>query len=287
MSETDQLEDQLDQDREHLRETLSALEDKMSPGRLLDEAMRHFNTGPKAFASDLAAQVQANPMPALLTGVGLAWLMMSQGKTTVPTPTTGSPQPTVDPSGLDDYGVWDEHDRLQQAEWSCVRLDGETGEAHKARMDAARARALALNQDPEEDSSTFSSRVRSAADGIRSRSSALRDKVIKAAGSAAHTASGAASSTSNALHSGSASLRSGTGSAVQSAIQLHYENPVATAAVGVALGALFGAAFPVSSREEDVLGGVADKGLEIGSELSRKAADAVEQSLADQGAGAA
>lgn len=290
MSEADQLERNLEQDREHLRETLGALEEKMSPGRLLDEAMAYFNTGPKAFASDLTTQVRNNPMPALLTGVGLAWLMMSDRKApTASSETTASPERTSWDYSVDaaDYDAWSEHERLQQAEWACVRLESETPEAHALRLDQARAAALGLAYDPQEDHTSFSTRVRSAADTVRQKGGSARDKLKRAAASAKHGAGSMTSAGAHGLKSAAGSTVSGAKAAATSGMHLHETNPIATAAIGVALGALLGAALPLSRTEEKALGDVADKGLKMGADLSRKASDAMSEKVqpTDDGAG--
>jgi len=287
MSNTDQLERNLEQDRDHLRQTLGALEDKMSPGRLLDEAMSHFNTGPKAFASELTAQVRDNPIPALLTGVGLAWLMMSNQKRTDPE-TDVSADGDTDGFGFamdaSDYEAWHEHDRLQQAEWSCVRQDAETADAHARRLDQSRAAALGLPYDPQEDHASFSTRVRSAADAVKQKGVSAREKLQRAAASAKHGTGSAAAAGKDGLKSAAHSTKSGAKAAASSALQLYETNPIATAAIGVALGALFGAALPLSRKEEEVLGGVTDKVMAKGADLSRQASDAVTERLQSAGA---
>ncbi|HEY0103891.1 MAG TPA: DUF3618 domain-containing protein [Brevundimonas sp.] len=279
MSEADRLERDLEQNREHLRETLGAIEQKMSPGRLLDEAMAYFNTGPKAFASDLTTQIRDNPMPALLTGVGLAWLMMSDRKASAaPTGSSDAPLQT-DGFGFSvapaDYDDWSEHDRLQQAEWSCIRLDDESAEAHARRLDQARAAALGIAYDPQEDQAGFSTRVRGAAETVKQKGASAREKLKQAAASAKHGAGSAASSGAHGLQSAASSAKSGAHAAVSSGLQFHESNPVATGAIGVALGALLGAALPLSRKEEAALSAVADKGMAVGAEISRKGSDAV------------
>jgi hypothetical protein len=291
MSEADQLERNLEQDREHLRATLGALEEKMSPGRLLDEAMAYFNTGPKAFASDLTSQIRNNPMPALLTGIGLAWLMMSDRKAPGAQSDTGArPNLSSWDYSLDaaDYDAWSEHERLQQAEWSCVRLETETPEAHALRLDQARAAALGLAYDPQEDQTSFSERVRNAADTVKQKGRSVREKLKRAASSAKHGAGTMTDAGAQGLKSAADSTMSGAKAAVSSGVHLHESNPIATAAIGVALGALLGAALPLSRTEEKALGGVADKGLKMGADLSRKASDAVSERVqpTDGGQGA-
>jgi ElaB/YqjD/DUF883 family membrane-anchored ribosome-binding protein len=287
MSEADRLERDLEQDREHLRATLGAIEEKMSPGRLLDEAMSYFNTGPKAFASDLTTQIRDNPMPALLTGVGLAWLMMSDRK--APAAPPGKVDTSLETDGFGfsvdpaDYDAWTEHDRLQQAEWSCVRMADESAEAHARRLDQARAAALGLAYDPREDQAGFSTRVRGAADTVKHKGASAREKLKQAAASAKHGAGSAASSGAHGLQSAASSAKGGAQAAVSSGLQFHESNPVATGAIGVALGALLGAALPLSRKEEAALGAVADKGLAAGAEMSRKGSDAVKESMNQTG----
>lgn len=298
MSEADQLERDLEQDRDHLRETLGALEDKMSPGRLLDDAMNYFNTGPKTFASDLTAQIRDKPLPALLTGVGLAWLIMSDRKAASSEAGQGPQQPASTGAshalGSEDFDAWQEHDRLQQAEWSCIRLGDETAEAHAERLDRARAAALGMPYDPQEDHSSFSTRIREAADNVKQKGASARDKLKQAAASAKHGTSSAASHGGQGLKSAASSAKGEAKAAVSSGMQLHESNPIATAAIGVALGALLGAAVPLSRKEEAALGSVADKGLELGAGLSRQASDAVSERVnassgreAEQGGGEA
>lgn len=279
MSEADRLERDLEQNREHLRETLGAIEEKMSPGRLLDEAMAYFNTGPKAFASDLTTQIRDNPMPALLTGVGIAWMMMSDRKAPAASGGGATAADEVDGFGFSvdpaDYDAWHEHDRLQQAEWSCVRMDDETPEAHARRLDQVRAAALGIAHDPQEDQAGFSTRVRGAADMVKQKGASAREKLKQAATSTKQRAGAGA----QGLQSAVGSAKGGAKAAVSSSAQFHEANPVATGAIGVALGALLGAALPLSRKEESALGAVADKGLAMGADISRKGSDALTERI--------
>jgi hypothetical protein len=72
------IERDLDATRSRLGSHLSELQDRLSPGQVLDELMGYFrgNEG-AAFGRNLVDSVRGNPMPAALTGIGLAWLMAS------------------------------------------------------------------------------------------------------------------------------------------------------------------------------------------------------------------
>ncbi|MDQ2077666.1 DUF3618 domain-containing protein [Marinimicrobium sp. ABcell2] len=64
--------------REDMEKTIDQLMNQLSPGELINHALDRFkNGGDSAFTRNLVSQVQNNPVPAVLTGCGLAWLMAS------------------------------------------------------------------------------------------------------------------------------------------------------------------------------------------------------------------
>ena len=74
------IEERIEDTRARLSQNLGELGDRMSPGNLMDEALRYFDTGPKEFAGSLGNQVRENPMGALLTAAGVAWMAMGRGQ---------------------------------------------------------------------------------------------------------------------------------------------------------------------------------------------------------------
>jgi hypothetical protein len=70
-----ELEREIDETRLRMERTLDMLERKLSPSDMFEEAFRVVRRNGGAFASNLSAEVQNKPLPALLAGVGLAWLM--------------------------------------------------------------------------------------------------------------------------------------------------------------------------------------------------------------------
>lgn len=73
------LEREVDLARTRLGNTASELSDRLSPGELLDQALGMARQYGGEFGSNLGAQVKNNPMPMILTSVGIAWMMMSSG----------------------------------------------------------------------------------------------------------------------------------------------------------------------------------------------------------------
>jgi len=80
------LEREIDQTRAEMDRTLGALERKLSPGQLLDQAMGYARDYGGEFASNLGDSIKTNPMPALLTAVGIAWMVASSNRPKAPKP---------------------------------------------------------------------------------------------------------------------------------------------------------------------------------------------------------
>lgn len=73
------LEREVDQARQRLGRTASELSDRLSPGELMDQALGMAREHGGDFGRNLGAQVKNNPMPMILTSIGISWLMMSSG----------------------------------------------------------------------------------------------------------------------------------------------------------------------------------------------------------------
>src|SRR4249920_1073077 len=80
MASTQQLERETEQTRARLAETLEELK-TMTPGRVLDEVLDYAKEGGGDLMRGLGRQVTDNPIPAVLIGAGLMWMMMGHGKT--------------------------------------------------------------------------------------------------------------------------------------------------------------------------------------------------------------
>ncbi|MGQ7793303.1 DUF3618 domain-containing protein [Faunimonas sp. B44] len=83
----EEIEREVEMTRAHVEDTVEALKDKMSLGQMVDEAARYFqNSGGGEMVSNLGTQVKANPIPLMLVGVGLAWLMSGRGQPSMEVP---------------------------------------------------------------------------------------------------------------------------------------------------------------------------------------------------------
>lgn len=73
----EEIEREIAATRSEIDETIDALQEKVSPGQLVDQALGYVKEGGGDFAANLGRAVRDNPMPLMLIGVGLGWMMFS------------------------------------------------------------------------------------------------------------------------------------------------------------------------------------------------------------------
>ncbi len=285
-SDPNSIERDLDQTRSRLGSHLSELQDKFSPGQVLDDLMGYFRGSEGAeFGRSLMDSVRGNPMPAAVTAIGLAWLMASKPTGQAASPAWdkfGAPPPSpVGPHlyGREDYPAT--MTRVRQAEQDVARQPSETEHSYSARLDEARGQAIGLARHAQESTESFSQRVKDAL-------AAAQQAIVGAAGSLAGQAGDAASAAGSTVSSLGASAQSAAQGAMQSALgalsqagvtggkaggnlaATIAENPVMLGALGLAAGALLGALLPVSEQEEAALGGIAGQARDAATSLAQQ-----------------
>jgi uncharacterized protein DUF3618 len=81
-SQSEQFEREAEETRWQLAGTLEELRDRMTPGHVVDELVDYTRSGPAAeFLRNLGREVRENPMPLVLIGIGIAWLMAASSRT--------------------------------------------------------------------------------------------------------------------------------------------------------------------------------------------------------------
>ncbi len=71
------LEREVDEARARVGRTANELSDRLSPGELLDQALGMAREHGGEFGRNLGSQVKNNPLPMILTSVGVSWMMLS------------------------------------------------------------------------------------------------------------------------------------------------------------------------------------------------------------------
>jgi hypothetical protein len=81
-SQSEQFEREAEETRWQLVGTFEELRDRMTPGRVVDQVVDYTRDGPAAeFLRNLKREVRENPMPLVLIGIGIAWLMLASSRT--------------------------------------------------------------------------------------------------------------------------------------------------------------------------------------------------------------
>lgn len=253
------LEREAERARAEVEHTLDILEQRLSPGELLDQGLRMLRGGDGTFGANLAAQVRNNPLPTVLTGVGLAWLIAE------------SRRPPASHEG-----------------------DGRVSQAAHQAAASARTAVGGVYESAHYAKESASGAASGLADSARDMAGSARG----AAGSMADSARGAADSARGAMARGGAGARSAmhgasrASSAAADNVRHSYEylsreQPLLLGAIGIAAGALLGAMLPQTRTEDETLGEYSDEAQtrlkdqarSAGAEAKEAAASAAESAV--------
>ncbi|MHB0775188.1 DUF3618 domain-containing protein [Halomonas sp. WWR20] len=77
----DEIESEIKQTRSHLDETLNDLQQMIDPQSIMNNAYDYVRRGgANEFASNLGRTIKQNPVPTLLIGIGVGWLMFASNR---------------------------------------------------------------------------------------------------------------------------------------------------------------------------------------------------------------
>jgi len=90
-----EIEEEVERTRASVTDTIEALRERMSPGQVVDQLMDYArDSGGPELMRNLGTSVRDNPLPLLLVGVGLGWMMLSGGRRPATYPLTRAPDPS-------------------------------------------------------------------------------------------------------------------------------------------------------------------------------------------------
>ena len=268
-----ELEREVRQQRADVERTLDAIQDRLSPGQLVDEAMNYLREGSGGeFFRNLGTSVKQNPVPIALIGVGVAWMMASSAR--------GNGERRRDDWVDDDADDWDELDTLEDYETGAYAgtdypYGASTGTTGSGFGEAGSATAF----DPEIGSSAtvedddrpgMTDRAKAAAADARRRADELRHRARDAVGGAKASAGAMADSArermgragrdfSDRAHRAGESAQRYTRSARRGVVHTIDEHPLLLGAIGLVVGAALGSVLPASEREDRLMGSSRDR----------------------------
>lgn len=282
------IEREIEQDRQRIGAKLDEIQNRMSPGQLIDEALAYAKgSGGAEFLSNLGGTVKTNPMPVALLGVSLAWLMAGQN---------GSTSSVSSESHVDE----DEPDYPLATVSGPVRRVGPAEEDSSGRYshftDAAGSRYRALTDATGRRAGHFVDQTgktyRGFADSTGQRISDIRDETgtmfDEASGWISHTWSqlghSAAKMRRHVTEAGrsagrssmdmGASLKDQTSRLNETILRQFQDQPLVGGALAFAVGAAIGAALPRTDREDEMLGDMSDQ---VKGEVATRASDALDR----------
>lgn len=275
MRESARLQREAENQRAGLSNTLGQLRDGMNTSALSAELVGVLRDSSLTLVKSLADSARANPGAALLIGAGLTMML---------TKTTGA-------------------DVMSSAS-SALRA------ATSAGADAAAAAASSVKSAAGTAADTAKSLAGQATDKVSDMAGKVSDKVTGLATDTAQSLKDKASATADSLRGTAENLRDKAGEQVdqarrivhdgqdtaqhleqdaariaqdtkQAMTRLFEEQPILVAALGTALGAILGAALPVSQAERNALGKVGAEALDKGRDVLEAAKTTVGEQIAD------
>lgn len=274
------LEREVDAERAKVSQTIDALQSKMSIGNVVDQVTEAVGAHGGDVARNLGRQMRDNPLPLLLTGIGLAWLMAGNGQR----------------SADRDY---DYDDDLEDDDYL---LPGHAAAGYPRRPVIGTERPLGTRSFDSGVSSHGSDPLRPHEYGGDEKDGADRgigDKVKDAAGNATDKASGLAESAgdfgrkvSGTLGDTASSLSEGARSRAHAArraaadagsraarrgrhaqegiVRMMEEQPLVFGALALAIGAAVGGALPRTRTEDEWVGAHSDRLKHAASDMAKE-----------------
>jgi hypothetical protein len=219
------LEHEIDQQRASISSLVDALESKLTPGQLFDQALAYTKGNGGEFFQNLGTTVKNNPIPTVLASLSLAWLAMNQNRPIAP------PRVHEGPSLMD---------RASAAASKVGEVVGSAKEQLRGAADSVTARTAAVK------------------DSVTSRASAVKESATTWRDGASDRLSDSSDRLNRSTHDLTHQAKQ-TGAQMKGQFEyLLQEQPLVLAAVGLALGAAFGAALPVTRHEHRLLGKTSD-----------------------------
>ncbi|HWX48990.1 MAG TPA: DUF3618 domain-containing protein [Roseomonas sp.] len=283
-----EIEADVERTRARVTDTIEALRDRMSPGQVMDQLVDYAReSGGADFMRNLGASVRDNPLPLLLVGAGLGWMMLSSGRRPVTYPATRRPDPDMallpPPSAGPGLGTR----AGEAARHAGERVQGTYSDMrHRTAsgMDSVRDSAAQTYAAGADMAGRATGSVRDTASSTYAAGADMASRAAETASDAAarvgRTASNLAGQASEGLHSAGRSVRAsyydasdsvarGYGTASEQAGMLAdrtraglsrvaEEQPLLFGALGLALGAALGAMLPRTRTEDRLMGEASD-----------------------------
>jgi hypothetical protein len=284
-TDTRALQSQIAHTRSEMSRTIDQIQGMLSPAHLkaqAQETIREATVGrveDMAYRAEMRARswvetVKDNPIPAALVGIGLGWMLLSNGGNGKQR-NGGSRRQYTEPhrrSGGEDmgrYASWQEQRYYQETPSMMDRTRDEIGQTAGRVGERIGETAENVGQRIGETAETVSHRIGETADHVGQRigqtASQVGEQVSATAGQVQHKAQEVAGQ-----------ARTQADRAGQSFGDAMRENPLAVGAMAVALGAAVGLALPSTRKEDELMGEARDRLVDEARDAARQTAQRVQ-----------
>jgi hypothetical protein len=272
-----EIEREVQQSRAEIEQTLDAIQERLSPGQLVDQALGYLRGGRGVdFVRNLGDSIAQNPVPVTLMGVGLAWMMFGGQR-------FGREGDRGESAYWDrrESGYWEE-------DLESVDEDVEPVEAHyagfaeedMAYMGPEADPGTGLGEDLSGTGATTEGRMGQLGDQARRAGEQARHAATRAGEQARHAATRAGerfgrARTGMARRAHDVGARAGYQGrrAKEGLLRSIHEQPLVLGAIGLAIGAALGAALPPTRTEDELMGEARDKALRRATKTGREQAE--------------
>ena len=262
----EEIESDIARTRADFTSTIDAIQHKLSPSEMMDQAVDYaLSTPPGAFSMNLVNSVRDNPIPVALIGVGIAWLMAAGRKTPEYEPRQRHARSVRRPIAYTDTG----YEGYDESEYLAARDYG-AGDSEEGLLQRVASKAGDTGSSIKESASNVGHRISDTASSVTGR-------VQQAGQSARHRLQETAGTAQARMSEMGQRSRMQAERAKERFSQVYDEQPFVVGAVGLAIGAALGALIPSTRRENEVMGGVRDDLVNRAKETAREQADTLKQ----------
>lgn len=315
-----QLAREAEEQRQKLDQRLDEIQQRLSPGQLIDEALSYTKQGGGEFAGNLAQSITANPLPVALIGVGLAWLIAGGGVKAAAEQLQGvahQPQPQPQPA-YPRYPAYPyarvggtemqrtRHEQNETGEWYSHFAD-DLGKTYKAKSNEAGSRVGHFMDDAGKKFNGFIDESGNRVEQFRDEAGNMLSNGSEWASHAWHDVTDAVGSTIQSgldtaanlggqltRHAGNlggqvqnqagqlgGQLQQQANQAGRMMSNTLYQQPLIVGALAFAAGAALGATLPHTTQEDELLGAASDKAKREAGKLAATAYEKGKEQVAE------
>ncbi|WP_111413052.1 DUF3618 domain-containing protein [Billgrantia lactosivorans] len=283
---SDEIEHEIHQTRARLDETLHEIEEKFSPQRLMNttyDYLRH--GGAESAFSSLGRTIRENPLPVMVTGIGLGWLLLAQRN---PDPgyddpeayAGGYPGATLPATRMPDGGDWGSG-TVSGAGTTTLGHDPAALGATPQHGSSEHGHGSGMTQKAQQMAGSMKERAQHMGSQVRDRAHHVSDQVRDRA---QHMSGQVRDRTSRLRERQSASLQGVSHRARDAGAQTSHfvqDHPLVAGALGVAMGAVLGSLLSPTRAEQRHLGEMRDRALQRAEEAGREQLERAEEKVHD------